>query len=244
MYPEPDVLVARLARWCQGGGCSEGVGPPASEPPSFSVAWPPTEEYLERLAERLGLHRHDLFLVAGVALPEEAWFFDDGAGGVLSQLVQRALSPSEADRRRLRDDARSMPVLWQALARRKPQPYEEYPPGFGGLLVEMFALRNLDWASGAEVMYSMSGVYRAASTIGRVGRGERQPDADLLDGFAAVLGVPVGVLVSLTGVHHPDPQRPIPAKVVDTAALLWDVRHLTVGQVRQLSEPADALGRK
>ncbi|WP_123995873.1 MULTISPECIES: hypothetical protein [Streptomyces] len=53
----------------------------------------------------------------------------------------------------------------------------------------------------AKVMCLISGVCKAASTIGAVGRGAKQIDAEMLDGFAATLGVPVAVLAELTGVR-------------------------------------------
>ncbi|MFD0480524.1 hypothetical protein ACFQ0B_79650 [Nonomuraea thailandensis] len=92
-------------------------------------------------------------------------------------------------------------------------------------------------------MYLMSGVYLSAATIGAVGRGVKPIDAELLNGFAIVLGIPVAVLASLTGVHQAAASNRYSPENVDTAALLWDVRHLTAGQVREVSHLADVLGR-
>ena len=98
----------------------------------------------------------------------------------------------------------------------------------------MLGLRNRGWSSAAKVMYLMSGVYLSPATIGAVGRGVKEIDADLLNGFAAVLGVPVAVLASMIGMS-PVVMRKHPEEVSDTAALLWDVRHLTAEQVRNIS---------
>ncbi|MFJ7264752.1 hypothetical protein ACIQV2_31865 [Streptomyces globosus] len=106
----------------------------------------------------------------------------------------------------------------------------------------MLALRNLGWSSAAKVMYLMSGVYLSPATIGAVGRGVKELDAELLNGFAVVLGIPVTVLESLIGAHQAADRRRSPENI-DTAALLWDVRHLTAGQVREVSHLADALSR-
>jgi hypothetical protein len=190
------------------------------------------------------MQSHDLFLVAGLAIPDDALLFDEEAGRELPRLVQRALPLPASGRQRLRDCARSLPEVSQTVSPRKQRPYEQYPPGFGSLLVRMLALRNLGWSSAAKVMYLMSGVYLSAATIGAVGRGVKELDGELLDGFAAVLGVPVAVLASSTGVHQTAASRRPAAEIVDTAALLWDVRHLTAGQVRQVSQLADALGRR
>ncbi|MFD7658483.1 hypothetical protein ACFV4N_31300 [Actinosynnema sp. NPDC059797] len=106
----------------------------------------------------------------------------------------------------------------------------------------MPALRNLGWYSAAKVVQLMSGVYPAAATIGAVGRGVRELDAELLGGFATVLGVPGETLRALTGVRGAVGGGERSAAAADVAALLWDVRHLTAAQVREISGLADALG--
>ncbi|MEV6400381.1 hypothetical protein AB0M39_37300 [Streptomyces sp. NPDC051907] len=225
-YPGPDVLLARLTQ-------DQDISPPAGGPP--------TEEFLRDLAERLGLRSHDLFLVAGMPLPEDALDFDAAAGRRVSLLVQYALPLSAPDRERLRESARAM-----AAAPRPDQPIEpprqrHYPPGFGPLLVRMLALRNLDRTTVAMVMCLMSGVCMASSTIAMVRDGLKDLDAELLDGFAAVLGVPVAVLGTLTGVRPREGSGGLAPEVADVAALIWEVRHLTEAQVVRLAETAEEL---
>ncbi|MER6519121.1 hypothetical protein ABT246_20015 [Streptomyces sp. NPDC001553] len=223
-YPEPDVRLARLAG---------AVG--------LSVTWPPTDELLDVLAERTGLRTHDLLLVADLPVPETAWLFDETAGAS-SSLVSRSLALPEAGRRLLRDRARSMTAPAGTLTPWEPRPHEQYPPGFGSLLLRMLALRNLNWSGAAKVMCLMSGVCKAASTIGAVGRGAKPLDAEMLDGFAATLGVPGAVLAALTGVHRSVAGPALAPEVVDTATLVWEVRHLTRDQESLLTEYAEASG--
>ncbi|MEV6176216.1 hypothetical protein ACIHAR_04370 [Streptomyces sp. NPDC052016] len=215
-FPGPDVLLARLG----------------------TVEQPLTGENLRRLAERLGMRGPDLFLVAGLAVPDDELLLDEEAGRELPRLVRHALRAPAPGRRRLRDRARSLSEAPRHLALRQQRPYEQYPPGYGSLLVRMLALRNLGWSSAAKVMSLMSGVHLSAATIGAVGRGTKQLDAELLHGFAAVLGIPVDVLARLTGVRRAAESGGLPTEVADTAALLWDVRHLTADQVRDLSRLA------
>ncbi|MFF3430507.1 hypothetical protein [Streptomyces sp. NPDC002602] len=224
-YPEPDVRLARLAG---------AVG--------LSATWPPTDEFLDVLAERTGLRTHDLLLVADLPVPDTAWLFDERAGASGS-LVSCSLDLPAAGRRLLRVRARSTTAPAGTLTPWEPRPHERYPPGFGSLLLRMLALRNLNWLGTAKVMCLMSGVCKAASTIGAVGRGVKPIDAEMLDGFAATLGVPVAVLAELTGVRRsvagPDPAP----EVVDTAMLVWEIRHVTRDQESQLAEYARTLGR-
>lgn len=90
----------------------------------------------------------------------------------------------------------------------------------------------------------MSDVYVSAATIGAVGRGAKDLDAELLNGFAAVLGIPVAALESLTGMHQTTASCKHSPENVDVAALLWDVRHFTAGQVRKVSHLADVLAQR
>ncbi|MFF4323397.1 hypothetical protein [Streptomyces sp. NPDC001568] len=152
-HPEPDVRLARLA---------DAVGLPP--------AWPATDAFLDDLAERTGLRVHDLRLVADLPLPATAWLFDEPAGAS-SSLVSLSLALPVSGRQLLRTRARSMTAPVGTLAPWKPRPYEEYAPGFGSLLLRMLALRNLNWSGTAKAMCLMSGVCKAASTIGAVGRG-------------------------------------------------------------------------
>lgn len=230
-YPKPDVLLMRLVQ-CQHTEFSE------TELSSIRRGKPPTEEFLGRLAEQVGLQIHDLFLVANLAIPDEALSFDKEASLELPKLVKRALVLPASSRQRLRDYARSLTEVLQIPPSRKRQSFKEYPPGFGSLLVRMLALRNLGWSSAAKVMYLMSGVYLSAATVGAVGRGVKDLDSELLRGFATVLGVPVVVLASLTDMPQMAEVREHSMEVVDTAALLWDVRHLAAEQVRQVSNLA------
>ncbi|MFF2422797.1 hypothetical protein [Streptomyces mirabilis] len=231
VYPNPEVLLARLV-WSQDAGVPQATGLPKGE-------LPPTEEFLSQLADQVGMHSHDLFLIAGLAIPDDALHFDEEASRELPELVRRTLALPAFSRQQLRDRARSLGEVPQSIPPRKKRAFEQYPPGFGSLFVRMLALRNLGWSSAAKVMYMMSGVYLSAATIGAVGRGVKELDAELLNGFAAVLGVPVATLASLTGMHQIVASRKHSAEVIDTAALLWDVRHLTVAQVRQVSDLAD-----
>jgi len=103
--------------------------------------------------------------------------------------------------------------------------------------LRMLALRNLNWMSGTKVMYLMSGVYLAAATIGAVGRGVKEIDEEIVTGFAAVFGVPVGLLDSLTGRRVSDSASIAdpPPRIVDTASLLLEVRYLTAEQIGEVS---------
>ncbi|MCX4679673.1 class Ib ribonucleoside-diphosphate reductase assembly flavoprotein NrdI [Streptomyces sp. NBC_01433] len=116
-YPEPGVRLARLA---------DAVG--------LSATWPPTEEYLDCLAERTGLRTHDLLLLADLPVPETAWLFDKTAGPS-SSLVGRSLALPASSRQLLRTRARSMTAPKGMLTFSQRRAHEHFPPGFGSLLL-------------------------------------------------------------------------------------------------------------
>lgn len=238
VYPTPDVLLARLVQ-SQDSGLTQDNGLSEPELSPICMGEPPSEEFLGWLAEHVGMQSYDLFLIAGQVIPDDALHFDEAASRELPELVHRAIALPASRRRRLSECARSLAEVPQSVSPRKKRSFEQYPPGFGSLLVRMLALRNLGWSPAAKVMYLMSGVYVSAATIGAVGRGVKELDAELLNGFAAVLGVPAAVLASLTGMRQTAEICRHPVEIIDTATLLWDVRHLNAAQVRQVSHLAD-----
>ncbi|MEV7169110.1 hypothetical protein AB0O18_05400 [Streptomyces sp. NPDC093224] len=90
---------------------------------ALPATWPPTDDFLHRLAERTGLRTHDLHLVADLPVPATAWLFD-GTAGASSSLVSRALGLTDSGRRELRTRARSMTAPEGTLAPWQPRPYE------------------------------------------------------------------------------------------------------------------------
>ncbi|MER5714161.1 hypothetical protein [Streptomyces sp. NPDC002132] len=238
-YPEPSVLLARLVQSQEGSSVRGGDF--LGELSSISRGQPPTEEFLRRLASQVRMQSQDLYLVAGFPVREDTLPSDEGAGRELPELVRLTISLPPSGKQELREFAQSLPRFPRPISPRKPRPYERYPPGFGSLFVRMLALRNLGWGSAAKVMYLMSGVYVSAATIGAVGRGVKELDTELLNGFAAVLGIPVRILGSLTGMPELAVPGGLSADNADTAALLWDVRDLAAAQVRDVSRLAEAL---
>jgi hypothetical protein len=230
VFPSPDVLLSRLVR-------------SQDEDLLCDVDRTSVEELVDLLANRLGVQRLDLFLVAGLAVPDGDVPFDGIGSGALPRLVSRALRLPGSARGRLREFAQSLPVVstsaipqWDVLPSG-----ERYPPGFGSLLVRMLALRNMGWSAAAHVLREMSGVYLSAATIGAIGRGVRGFDPEIIAGIAVVLGTPVNVLATLMDVdvaigdHVHSPEKS------DVAGLLWDVRQLTEIQVREVLDLADRL---
>jgi hypothetical protein len=202
----------------------------------------PSPPLLRRLAPALGLHRADLFAIAGVAVPEDLAPLDGAAGRIVPDLARRVLALPPQRRDELRRYVRALPQEERTRPAPAPPAHEPASAGPGALLLRMARNRNLGLPALARTLLVTTGRYWSAATYGTVGRGRTPLTPDLLAGFAAVLDVSAGDLAALTGVTPSDTPAPRPA-VADVARLLWDVRRLTAGQLRQVCESADSLRR-
>lgn len=238
--PDFDVLLARLAghRQLDIADLSRSAEMPEPELRSVYEGTAPSPSLLRRLAPVLRLHAADLFVIAGLAIPDELAPLDARARDLVAGLVQDAVGLPLERRRRLLQLARTLPQESRTEPVRTPQVYEQFERGPGGVQLGMVGNRNLSWSGIARTFVSLTGRYWAASTYGAVGNGRKEVTPDLLADFATVLGVPVDTLSVLTGVDVPDGPPPQSPAAVDAAGLLWDVRRLTVDQVRQVAEAA------
>lgn len=201
----------------------------------------PSEPLLERLAPALGLHIQDVFVVAGVVLPEDLTVLDPAAGISAVNIAFAAVSlPAER--------AQELRQLIQALpqeARRKPAlPPKRYGPGPASFLLGMLDNRSLARYHTAKALYlgTRGGLYLSEVTVQHALAHDKQVTPDMFAGFARVLGIPVGDLAALTGFDLPPgvlPERHVVPTVV--AELLWDVRRLSSKQARYVADVARSM---
>lgn len=215
----------------------------------------PSPALLRQLAPALNLRTADLFVIAGVPVPNDLAPLDPTARGRVARLAVIAIRLEPGERRRLRQLIQSMPQV----ERRQPAPappIDEQPPAvFGAVLMRMVFNRNLRYLA-APVMSVMIGRPLAESTVLKAGSGDVD-SLEMLIGFAAVLGMPAVELAvlkgidlaaldgvenaALMGVEPPDGSPRLvnvhPA-APDVAELIWDARRLTADQVEQVLDQA------
>jgi hypothetical protein len=143
----------------------------------------------------------------------------------------------------LLDYARSLPQHDRTQPVPVPKSYEQYPPGFGAVLMRMLGNRNLNWWQSAETFTRLTGgrLYLSAATVGAVGRDVSRLTPDLLAGFAIVLGIPASDLAALGEVRLPDGGAPAYSVPAEMAVLIWEVRRLTAEQVRGVLDEANSM---
>jgi hypothetical protein len=247
-YPGFGVLLARL---CSHRGLDVRVLPELAGIPERDIqavldGADPSPVLLRRLAAALGLHAADLFVIAEALVPEELSPLDSAVGWEVHNVVAEAVRLSPELRKQLLELARSLPQQPRAKPAPAPKNYEQYPPGFGAVLVGMLANRNLDWMSSVRVLgwLTRGSLYWSSATVGMVGRGDKEMTPELLADFAAVLGIPVEDLAVLGGIELPAGGLPTHEAPADMAALIWEVRRLTANQVRQVLEEAKSMRRE
>lgn len=199
----------------------------------------PALDLLGQLAPALGLRLPDLCVMAEVPVPEELAPLDDRAGTWVASLVNAAWRQPPQFLERLLELARVMPQQDRTRPVPAPKPYEEYPPGFGGVLLRMLRNRNLNWVSAAKTLYLLGGSHpMSASTVGMLGRGRKEMTPRLLADFAAVLGIDAGGLAAMGGIKLPPQELPVHPCAPEMAELIWEARRLTYDQLRQLLDQA------
>jgi hypothetical protein len=198
---------------------------------------PPTLDLLGQLAPVLGLRLPDVCVMAQVPVPELLAPLDDRAGTAVASLVNVAWRRSPQSIGRLLMLARALPQQERTRPVPPPRPYEEYPPGFGGVLLRMLRNRNLGWVSAAKVLYLLGGTHlMSASTVGLLGRGRKELTPRLLADFAAVLGLDAGELAAMCEIELPLAELPVHPSAAELGELIWEARRLTYEQVRQVTD--------
>lgn len=192
---------------------------------------------LRRLAPVLGFHAVDLFVLAGLAIPENMAPLDRAAAKWVASTVTDAVRLPAAGRRELLQSVRSLPQQ-ERRSSFAPKPLMPLDRGPGAWVIRMLQYRNLNWTGMAKTLAFVTPTYLSAATYGVIGSGRMPLSPRLVIDFAAVLGIDARELAALTGVRLRDVPPPPSPEAVDAAALLWEMRRLSADQACHCSESA------
>jgi hypothetical protein len=201
----------------------------------------PDQARLRRLAPALGMHEADLLAIAWEDVPEDLAPLDWRAGGMsLYHLVADAARLAPGQVRELREGVGRMPQ--EPRPRLPPPPWESRRPERpertpGGMLVRLFANRNLATSAGYAI-WGVSGRVLSGVTPASQGyRGEELTREELAD-YISVLDISAADMSIVTGVDLPAQVPGRPPGAAETARLIWDARRLTSDQVREVRQTA------
>jgi transcriptional regulator with XRE-family HTH domain len=198
----------------------------------------PGDGLVRRLAGALRLHPADLFAVAELPVPEDLAPADPSAGWRLGRLVHHATMVSRPQRRSLRVAVAELPTAARIRPLREVPAYERYPPGAGGLLMQLMQNRNASLTTTAQSLLPATGQYLAASTYLKIGHGRIPLRPEWLTNFAVLIDMDSDDLTALTGLPV---KRPPSSAPTDIADLIWDARRLGGTQLEQACALADRL---
>jgi len=197
---------------------------------------------LLRLSPALDLHAVDLFAIAQLEPPDELAPLDPKAGREIPLVVGSAARVSPKVFAELRRYVHALPRHGRVGPVLSPGARELYSPGIGAVVVCILKNRNLDWSAAARVLSRVAGVHLSPATIGEIGHGRKDLTVDLLVAFATVLGIRIGDLMAIAAIDAtPKISDPVHDSTVATAELIWDLRDLTIEQVREVGERAQSL---
>ncbi|WFE29315.1 XRE family transcriptional regulator [Solwaraspora sp. WMMD791] len=201
----------------------------------------PDPSLLRRLGPALGLHRSDLFVIAGQPVPDNLTPLDATASSTLGSLAW-SLTYLPGAVPELHQLVRAMPQ------QPRPAPPQPEPPrhrrlrGPGGLVVRLLHNRNLGLPGSAKYLFGIGkGPMLSASTIGLIGGAEKTLTPELLAGFAAFIDIPRDDLSALTGIDLTGVDQPAHPDAAEAAELIWSARRLTADQLRQVDHHAHAI---
>ncbi|WP_330334490.1 hypothetical protein OHS33_35210 [Streptomyces sp. NBC_00536] len=194
---------------------------------------------LRRIAPATGFHTVDLFILAGLSVPDDMAPLDGAAERWGPYIVMDALHLPEAQRHELLRLVHSLPQeerLSVFAAKRLASAAD-----LGGRVIRMLQYRNLSWTGMAKILAIATPTYLSASTYGVIGSGRKDLTPRLVTDFAAVLGIDSQALAALTGVHLREVPPPPAPEAVDAAALLWETRRLSAAQAQHVAGLARSL---
>ncbi|MEU9086217.1 hypothetical protein [Streptomyces sp. NPDC048357] len=213
---------------------------PADEIRGVLAGETPGEALLRRLAPALGFHAADLFILAGLAVPDDLAPLDAAATPWIACIVMDAVHLPAAGRSELLRTIRALPQEGRRspFVPKEPEPLADGP---GGSLVRMFWYRNLSRSGLAHAMAVVTPTYLSAPTYSVIGDGHSELTPRLVTDFAALLGIEARELAALTGVPLPETPGPPAPEAVDAAAVLWELRRLSAPQAEHIAELAKSM---
>ncbi|MBB4958311.1 hypothetical protein [Micromonospora polyrhachis] len=192
---------------------------------------------VRRLAPTLGMHTADLFVVAGLDLPQDLVAASGTGPWHVGTVLEMAAKSAQQSLRQLHEFVRSLPEhppVWPPAP-----PHHSYPLGPGEIMLRLLLNRNIRPYS-PKVLYLIGdGPVVSYSTMAMLGPGRTRLTPQYVTAFATVLGIPDDDLAAVAGVAAATDPR-LHRNHVELARLAWDARRLTS---EQLSEVLDLARR-
>ncbi|MFI7074762.1 XRE family transcriptional regulator [Micromonospora sediminicola] len=197
----------------------------------------PRPDLVRKLAPALRIHTADLFVIAGLPVPDDLASAWPTSPWNVGSVVRRAARMDADQRDRLEALVRSLPVQPPDGS----QPADDYPDTPGALLLRMLRNRNMRPQNAQILQVVGDGPYVSDSTIAMLGPGKVVITPQYVTAFAHLLGYAPGDMVALTGIGPVVEEARVHPASAEIAALAWHARLLSSEQLSQVIEAADAM---
>ncbi|MDG4801998.1 hypothetical protein [Micromonospora sp. WMMD980] len=197
----------------------------------------PSPDLVRKLAPALRIHTADLFVIAGMPVPDDLASAWPTSPWNVGSVIRHAARMDADQRDRLKALVRSLPVQPPD----ESQSADDYPDTPGALLLRLLRNRNIHPQNAQILQVVGNGPYVSDSTVAMLGPGKATITPQYVTAFAHLLGYPPGDMVALTGIGPVvEDARPHPASA-EIAALAWHARLLNSKQLSQVIKAADAM---
>jgi hypothetical protein len=193
----------------------------------------PSPETVRQLGPALGIHTADMFVIAGLPVPDDLASAWPTSPLDVGKLVRDFLRMGLRQRIRLDELVRSLPVQ----PRTEPAPADDYPETPGALMVRLLRNRNIRPYS-ARLLWEFGGPYVSDSTVAMLGPGRVVVTPQYVTAFAHLLGYAPEDMVALVGVGPVVKDARVHSASAEIAALAWNARRLTGDQLAYVLDAA------
>jgi hypothetical protein len=219
-------MVANLAR---------EAGVPVSELHAVIKGAEPSPQTVGQLGLALGFHTADMFVIAGLAVPQDLASAWPTSPWDVGSVVKLAMRMSPALRNRLDELVRSLPVQ----SRTEPVPADDYPEGPGALMLRLLRNRNIGPYNAHILAMVGGGPYVSNATMAMLGPGEIVITPPYVTGFAHLVGYAPDDMAALAGLGPVVEDAPVHPASAELAALAWNARRLTSDQLKHVVAAAN-----
>ncbi|MCW6007419.1 helix-turn-helix transcriptional regulator [Micromonospora sp. CPCC 205371] len=199
----------------------------------------PSPDLVGKLAPALDIHTADLFVIAGLPVPDELASAWPTSPRDVGSILHAALTMNAKQRSQLEALVRSLPVQ----PRTESAPADDLLDTPGALLVRLLRNRNIRPRPYiAWLLHTIGdGPYVSDSTIAQLGTGRVVITPQYVTAFAYLLGYRPADVVALTGVGPVVEGARVHPEHAEIAALAWRARQLSSDQLSYVIAAAQTI---
>ena len=197
----------------------------------------PDPDLVRKLAPALGIHTADLFVIAGLPVPDELASAWPTSPWDVGSIVRHVVRMDADQRRQLEALVKSLP----AQPRIGSAPSDDYPDAPGALLLRLLRNRNIRPYNARILKEIGDGPYVSDSTVVGLGRGTVVITPQYVTAFAHLLGYPPSEMVALTGIGPVVKDARIHPASVEIAAMAWQARRFSSEQLSAVIAAAQSI---